>query len=104
MIRVDLSRSPKAFLLVEETAGTWRVALWRLRDPVRDPKGEAPPMPFQAAVERGDIARGAKASAWLRRAGEGRSLELVLEELLEGEVHEPKTVAWYVEERAKAPA
>lgn len=106
MIRVELSRSPMCFLLVERSsASQFAGALWRIRDPVRDPKGEAPAQPFDQAVARGDIPAGAKRSAWIRRAGRAGSLELLMDELLEGSVHEPRTTAWYVESQlAKAPA
>lgn len=97
MIRVELSRSPRCFLLVDQAGQTFTGALWRIRDPVRDPKGEAPAQPFEQAVKRGDIAEGAKRSAWIRKAGRAGSLELLMVELLEETVHEPKTTAWYVE-------
>lgn len=107
MIRVELSRSPRCFLLVRQTGASFEGALWRIRDPARDPKGEAPVQAFEQAVKRGDIPAGAKRSAWVRQAGRAGSLELLCMELLEKTVHEPRTTAWYVEtqlEKTRVPA
>lgn len=103
-LRVELAAVPRCFLYIAQNAGGFEVAVWRIRNPMADPAVDAPAMPFAAAVERGDIPKGAKRSAWVRRAGRGPDLSLVLDELLGGSGQDARTVAEYVKARLQAVA
>lgn len=94
--RIEISRSPISFLLLEHTEAGWAGAYWWIRQP-----GDTGPPPselqWDAALERGDVLGAAKREAWCRKGARMVTVQALCLELFDGSRQDAGTVAAYVE-------
>jgi hypothetical protein len=97
--KIELSSSPRSFLLVSQEDGRWLGAYWKIREPGEDPGSFPPPSEaaWAAAVARGDVNAGAKREAWVRKARGEASLKLLVGALLGDSQHPLGSTVAYLE-------